>query len=676
MAKDIKKDLAAARLDAENRMRAVDFQVDTLSHKTGTNGYFTQHARSITLNYDENNDDFNLWSKRGITLQHEQKHRDNYNQGMYEYALSPEQAYKIEMHDEISANMAGLFEVREEYLQTGDMSVFDKKGRERYGYYADAVKKGEINPFSNKREDFDKEMALIANGTRDMWMRDFANIYVDYGVNDAKYYGEKDGKHAAYYDQNYERARKIAYTIGGVDFTQYMDKDVEIPEAGKRRIMGGEKLAEELGLPKYDGKMSLLQYQNLLQHALAMRDRNSGLRCTDAMPFGEGTRGQWNTEMAAFAYLTEGKLISSQEEDYQAALDNVAKNDKALIDGLVNQTARDYAERGEKLPAGDDKAYNKAVDELYRGNVKFNQADLKFEGEVNLRQAFNPKDELPLKELPKEAAELQQKVEDMGWWKRGCMQYAHFFGESWNDEKISKWPAVARYPAEALGVYVGVPVVSGIKKCGEWGSDAVDAVKGWFGNDADRNKGENKPVRPVDKDKKPEYREWSPKERVSDVQKKQVLNLMADVIRKPDGRGEPDGLMAKKGKQAGQTGAGQGSVLSGAGQKQAGRDALKGDMRKAAQDKARMMQVIEGMNRINGARNAMDAGGTASTLYDKFGDNAYDLLEKAVNEPFNFAQSVGDASIKTSRAAVQALCNADEAQKNAMVQAVLQGRER
>lgn len=675
MAKDIKKDLAAARLDAENRMREVDFQVDTLSNETTTGAYFLSGDNTLTINYVEGEDSFNSWSGSMAVLMHEQKHRDNRSQGIYEYALSPEQAYKTEMNDEISANMASLVYLRDKYLKTGDISVFEEDGL-RFRFYTDAIKRGEINPFSNKKEDFDKEMALIANGTRDMWMRDFSGTYVDYGVRNAKSYGEKDGKHAAYYDQNYERARKIAYTIGGVDFTQYMDKDVEIPDAGKRRIMGSEKLAEELGLPKYDGKMSLLQYQNLLQHALAMRDRNSGLRCTDAMPFGEGTRGQWNTEMAAFAYLTEGKLISSQEEDYQAALDNVAKNDKALIDGLVNQTARDYAERGEKLPAGDDKAYNKAVDELYRGNVKFNQADLKFEGEVNLRQAFNPKDELPLKELPKEAAELQQKVEDMGWWKRGCMQYAHFFGESWNDEKISKWPAVARYPAEALGVYVGVPVVSGIKKCGEWGSDAVDAVKGWFGNDADRNKGENKPVRPVDKDKKPEYREWSPKERVSDVQKKQVLNLMADVIRKPDGRGEPDGLMAKKGKQAGQTGAGQGSVLSGAGQKQAGRDALKGDMRKAAQDKARMMQVIEGMNRINGARNAMDAGGTASTLYDKFGDNAYDLLEKAVNEPFNFAQSVGDASIKTSRAAVQALCNADEAQKNAMVQAVLQGRER
>ena len=27
-----------------------------------------------------------------------------------------------------------------------------------------------------------------------------------------------------FYDQNYERAKKIVYTIGGVDFTEYMDK--------------------------------------------------------------------------------------------------------------------------------------------------------------------------------------------------------------------------------------------------------------------------------------------------------------------------------------------------------------------------------------------------------------------------------------------------------------------
>lgn len=321
-------------------------------------------------------------------------------------------------------------------------------------------------------------MALIANGTRDMWVRNFSGTYVEQNAGYAKSYGEKDSKHAAYYDQNYERARKIAYTIGGVDFTQYMDKDVEIPDAGKRRIMGSEKLAEELGLPKYDGKMSLLQYQNLLQHALAVQDPMCGVKCRDALPFGEGTRGQWNTEMAAFAYLTDKKLTSYQQEDYQAALDNVAKNDKALIDGLVNQVAREYAGRGEKLPEGDDKAYNQAVDELYSGKVKFNQEDLKFEGKVNLRQAFNPKDDLPLKELPKEAAELQQKVEDMGWWKRGVKQYTHFFGETKEMNGLDKLPAVVRYPAEALGVYVGVPVIAGIKNAANGGAMPLTPLRG------------------------------------------------------------------------------------------------------------------------------------------------------------------------------------------------------
>lgn len=629
MAKDIKKDLAAARQDAENRMRTVDFQVDTLSNETTTAAYFLPSDNTLTINYVEGDDRFNSWSGSTSTLMHEQKHRDNRSQGIYEYALSPEQAYKTEMNDEISANMASLVYLRDKYLKTGDISVFEEDGS-RFRFYADAIKKGEINPFSNKKEDFDKEMALIANGTRDMWMRDFSGTYVDYGVRNAKSYGEKDGKHAAYYDQNYERARKIAYTIGGVDFTQYMDKDVEIPDAGKRRIMGSEKLAEELGLPEYDGKMSLIQYQNLLQHALVVQDPMCGVKCRDAMPFGEGTRGQWHTDMAAYVYLTEKKLIPSQLEDYQVALDNVAKNDKALIDGLVNQVARDYAERGEKLPEGDDEAYNKAVDELYSGKVKFNQDDLKFEGKVNLRQAFNPKDELPLKELPKEAAELQQKVEDMGWWKRGVKQYTHFFGETKEMNGLDKLPAVVRYPAEALGVYVGVPVAAGIRKCKEWGSDAVDAVKGWFGNDADKNKGENKPVRPVDKDKQPEYREWSPKERVSDVQKKEVLNLMADVIRKPGDRAYPDELSAR-------------------------RVALKGDMQKAARDKAQMVKVIEEMNRINGTKKALDAQATADALYGKFGDRACGLLEKAVNEPFNFAKDIGDDSITTSRAAVQAL---------------------
>ena len=51
MAKDIKKDLAAARLDAENRMREVDFQVYTLGNRTSIGGYFSPDVNTLTINY-------------------------------------------------------------------------------------------------------------------------------------------------------------------------------------------------------------------------------------------------------------------------------------------------------------------------------------------------------------------------------------------------------------------------------------------------------------------------------------------------------------------------------------------------------------------------------------------------------------------------------------------------
>ena len=210
MARNIKEDLAKARLDADDKMRTIDFQVDTLSNENTAGGYFTPNKRTVTINYQEGNEEFNDWSQSPTVLIHEQKHRDNYSQGMYVYALSPEQAYKVEMHDEISANMAALLYLRDEYLKTGNMAVFEQENG-RFAFYTDAIKKGEINPFSSKEEDFDKEMALIVNGTRDMWVRDFASTdsYLSTGKWYAQHRGEADGKHAAFYDENYDRAKKI-----------------------------------------------------------------------------------------------------------------------------------------------------------------------------------------------------------------------------------------------------------------------------------------------------------------------------------------------------------------------------------------------------------------------------------------------------------------------------------
>ena len=85
MAKDIKKDLAAARLDAENRMREVDFQVDTLSNETTTGAYFLSGDNTLTINYVEGEDSFNSWSGSMAVLMHEQKHRDNRSQGIYDF---------------------------------------------------------------------------------------------------------------------------------------------------------------------------------------------------------------------------------------------------------------------------------------------------------------------------------------------------------------------------------------------------------------------------------------------------------------------------------------------------------------------------------------------------------------------------------------------------------------
>lgn len=618
MAKDIKKDLAKARLDADDKMRTIDFQVDTLSNENTAGGYFTPNKRTVTINYQEGNEEFNDWSQSPTVLIHEQKHRDNYSQGMYVYALSPEQAYKVEMHDEISANMAALLYLRDEYLKTGNMAVFEQENG-RFAFYTDAIKKGEINPFSSKEEDFDKEMALIVNGTRDMWVRDFASTdsYLSTGKWYAQHRGEADGKHAAFYDENYDRAKKIMYTIGGVDFTKYMDKDVDIPSDGKRKIYKGVKLAKELGLPDYDDKMSLLQYQNLLQHALVAQDKRAGMKSDEQiMPGEDRTAGQWNTDMAAYVYLTDKKLTDYQQEEYNNALKRVAQENKPLIDGIINNIADEYYAKGKSFPKGDDKAYNEAVNKLYSGQVKFNQDDLKFEGEVNLRKAFNPNDELPLKELPDYA---QMQVDSL--------------------ENMSNWS------------YAKIQIANGWDKCKQWCGDAYNTVKGWF-SDEKKDEVENLPVHPIDKNKQPQYREWSAEQRVSEVQKKQMLDLTADVIRKPS-QLTPDEIMARK-----------------------KRDGLKTDMQKAAQEKAKMVQVIEGMNRINGNKNTLEPNVMVNALYDKFGDKAYDLLNKAVNEPYNFAQNIGDSSIKTSRQAVVALCNIDEAQKQAVINAVFDAKSR
>ena len=618
--------------------RNIDFQVDTIPANRGINGVFNTSANTVNISYKDR-------STKIDSLPHEQKHRDNYAAGMYAYAVSPEQAYKLNMHDEISANMASLLVLRQKYIETGDLSVFDyNEGDDRYAFYKQAIANGEIKPGSPYQEDFDKEMAFIVNGTRNMWENEFGNIYVEQNASYAKL-GDESGKYAEYYDENYQRGMKIAYTIGGVDFTKYMDRDAEIPEAGKTELkwLESEKLsnkdfAKEYGIPAYDGSMSLEQYQKLVQHKLAMdKFMENSIFDTPQDYVDVLARQQKLYENPDWPYR-DGlkKMLDEHIKDYNTAYKSINQN---LVAAAVKSAAREYAEQGKELPPANDKAYNAAVDKIYTYQVDLNGDNLRYKGAVSLRKTLCDEKMLNTK-LPPEA----EKVQNMSGWERTLYNYMTTVGIS-EDEASGRAAAMAQ-KNKVLGgfaTFVGAPVLGVWEKC-----------KNMFSSDDE--KVENKPINPVNKNA-PKYRKWEDKDgsRVSEVQHVEILDLTAQAIRKPT---TSYALLAQAEKQKQQ----QNGVAAAAKEK-AVPVGENGDI-----DKAKMVRIIEYMNKINGSGKTVDAATTVDALCEKYGDKAPVLLMYAVNEPYKYAEYIGDKSIKTSRAALQHLCSLEGKQEEHAVQ--------
>ena len=252
------------------RTKKIDYQVDTLDVVPANGGIFGYHSpdiNTITLNYHENDE----WCRdreendRDAILYHEQKHRSNANKGFKSknISVSQEQYYKLCMADEISANMATLLYLREEYIKTRDINVFDKDCG-KFSFYKEAVQKGEVNPFSSDPKAFEKDMSLIMNGTQKMWVEDgYAYLYDKNHTSMTEWYlrnGKGDFKDN---EEEYQKQLDIAYTIGGVNFKQYMQKDVKLPSGDER-----DKLAYLEAIKDFPFKdnMSFEQYNNLLQH--------------------------------------------------------------------------------------------------------------------------------------------------------------------------------------------------------------------------------------------------------------------------------------------------------------------------------------------------------------------------------------------------------------------------
>lgn len=476
-------------------IRNIDFQVDTIPERTGAAAYMTHKNNTITSNYVKGESEYyNQFNQSDYTLLHEQKHRDNINQGIYDYPVSPEQAYKLNMYDEISAMTTELIALRDEYIRTGDISVFDKDDS-RFHFYKEAIEKGEINPRSNTKEDFDKDMRLIANGTKDMWMQKWAptEMYIDECASNAVSYGDMTGKYAQYYDQNYERGKKIALTIGGVDFTQYLDNDVEIPEAGRKKIenlsyisntnaddlknLSNQELTKKFNIPAYDGSMSLQQYQDYLQHYFMSESLNP----------------------AALQNIENDK--SALETMKQAGTENIKANE-ALINLAVTTAAQDYAKNGDKLPEANNEAYNNAVNKLYEVEI----GEGKNARKINVRQNLNLDDKdfndnLPITNLPEDVKNIVS--ENSSFWNRMKAKCNNLWDEVKN--KFSD-------------------------EDDEFDYDEDDNENNWI-----ESAKKNEPINIIRKNKTPEYRQWANEDgsRVSEVQHRELPDMTKDVIRKP-----------------------------------------------------------------------------------------------------------------------------------------------
>ena len=231
----------------------VTYQVDTLKGKDSVRAYYKPSDNTITSNYyTDNSGRDNAYNQSKAIITHEAQHQSNASKGLYDYYVSPKQAYKLQMYNEISANIASIISLRTDYLKYLEAKkqgkademvnpILPKMKKNKEGKrvlvespiiadYKLAVLKEEIKPGSDNPEDFDKEMSFIINETQKNWEDMYAKSYNEQCLHSAIYRSDIRGLFSAHHNTNYEKAKKAALTIGGIDFTKYQEKEVKIPE--------------------------------------------------------------------------------------------------------------------------------------------------------------------------------------------------------------------------------------------------------------------------------------------------------------------------------------------------------------------------------------------------------------------------------------------------------------
>jgi hypothetical protein len=212
--------------------RTIDYQVDTIFTYNNIAAYFSKNKQSVTKNHYLYMDHNKIHETS--LLAHEQKHRDNSLFDLPNTPMSLEQHYKALCHNEISASIVELLQLRQMYIEAPSQQERDKVIEAmgiNFEFYANLLKSTEdnrIDPLSTSPKDFDKEMKLIANYIQQSWMKNKAPQYhkknnlVIEGVFCIHNYATLQEN-----NKNYQNYLDTVYTIGGINFSKYMNKDIE-----------------------------------------------------------------------------------------------------------------------------------------------------------------------------------------------------------------------------------------------------------------------------------------------------------------------------------------------------------------------------------------------------------------------------------------------------------------
>ncbi len=258
---------------------SVEFQADTLKRYSPANAYYDPQSGRIVRNVFSVHDSD---SKIKENISHEAKHAANAKLGIPD--VSAEQFYRLEVLDEVSAWTVSALCWREEYLAAEDKEKFLQEAETSPFYtsaavpydYLEAIRQKKVNPASKNPAEFDKEMKLLV-GEQFRNMASKNSGYVKDFENGTRLFMNMSGRTFQHNDTEFERFSRYYMTIGGMDFRQYMEDGWQdriyvpdrIGDAGASLAQGGSADNAQIlavdGL-LYDGKVSLEQYHNLLQH--------------------------------------------------------------------------------------------------------------------------------------------------------------------------------------------------------------------------------------------------------------------------------------------------------------------------------------------------------------------------------------------------------------------------